>query len=101
MKNKLAAILIISLALSQINFGAIVTRDDVYTQKQNEEFVLKDEAYDYFKSLRNWLERESKVDLLRRVASHSEIKGYTSEHEIDWEHLYDDLDTKATRSNVN
>ena len=101
MKNKLAAILIISLALSQINFGAIVTRDDVYIQKQNEELVLKDEAYDYFKSLRNWLERESKVELLRRVASHSEIKGYKSENEIDWEHLYDDLDTKATRSNVN
>lgn len=98
MRNKLAVILIVSLALSQINFGAIVTRDDVYIQKQNEEFVLKDEAYNYFNSLRNWLERESKVELLRKVASHSELKGYYSENEIDWEHLYDDLDTKATRS---
>lgn len=100
MKNKLVAILIISLALSQINFGAIVTRDDVYTQKQNEELVLKDDAYNYFNGLQNWLDRESKVELLRKVASHSELKGFYSENEIDWEHLYDDLDTKATRSSV-
>ena len=100
MKNKLIVALIISLIFCQTNYSAIVTNDEVYRQKQNEEYVLKDEAYDYFNSLRNWLERESKVELLRRVASHSEIKGFKSENEIDWEHLYDDLDTKATRSSV-
>ena len=101
MKNKLVATLIISMLLCQMNYAGIVTRDDTYKQKQNEEFVLKDDAYNYFNVLNNWLERESKVELLRRVASHSELKGYYSENTIDWEHLYDDVDTKATRSIVN
>ena len=98
MRNKIIVTIIISLIFCQSNFCAIVKRDDVYTERQNEEYVLKDEAYEYFNTLNNWLERESKVELLRKVASHSEIKGYKSENVIDWEHLYDDMDTKATRS---
>lgn len=100
MKNKLVAMLIISLLFCQTNLCAIVINDEVYQQKQNEELVLKDDAYNYFNGLQNWLDRESKVELLRKVASHSELKSFYSENEIDWEHLYDDLDTKATRSSV-
>ena len=100
MRNKLIATIIISLIFCQSNFCAIVKRDDVYKQKQNEEYVLKEDAYDYFNSLQKWINQDSKVELLRKVASHSDIKGYKSENEIDWEHLYDDMDTKATRSIV-
>ena len=100
MRNKLIAILIISLILSQVNFAGIVIDDGSYQRKQSEEFVLKDEAYDYFKTLQKWIDQDSKVELLRKVASHSELKGYVSENPIDWEHLYDDMDTKATRSNA-
>ena len=100
MRNKLIAILIISMILSQVNFAGIVIDDGSYQRKQSEEFVLKDEAYDYFKTLQKWIDQDSKVELLRKVASHSELKGYKSENKIDWEHLYDDMDTKATRSNA-
>lgn len=100
MRNKLIVTIIVSLMLSQINFAGIVVDDGNYQRKQNEEFVLKDEVSDYFKKLTNWLERDSKVELLKKVASHSEIKGYVSENTIDWEHLYDERNTKATRSNA-
>ena len=101
MRNKIIATLIISLMLSQSNF-AIVINNDGYKQKTNEEFVLKKDVLDYYEELQNWLDRDSKVELLRKVASRSELHGFYSESEIDWEHLYDDdrWDRKATRSHT-
>lgn len=101
MKNKLIIALIISLVLAHINFASIVVNNGSYQRKQNEEYLLKSDAYDYFKSLQKWIDQDSKVELLRKVASHSELKGFKSENPIDWEHLYDDMGTKATRSDVN
>lgn len=101
MKNKIIATLIISLMLSQSNF-AIVINNDTYKQKTNEEWVLKKDVLDYYEELQNWLDRDSKVELLRKVASHSELKGYVSPNLIDWENLYRDdiIDRKATRSHT-
>ena len=90
-----------SLMLTQTNFAVIVSGNEYYNQKMNEEFVLKDDAYEYFNKLQEWLDRGSNVELLRKVASHSELKGFYSENEIDWEHLYNDQNTKATRSITN
>lgn len=101
MKNRLIITLILSLIMCQITPCAIVTNNDAYNIQQNNEFVLKNDVYDYYKVLQSWIDRENKVELLRRVASHSELKGYISPNPIDWEHLYDDQDTKATRSNIN
>ena len=101
MRNKIIATLIISLLLTQTNFSAIVNGGGDYKRKANEEWVQKKEALDYFDGLQKWLDRDSNVELLRKVASRSELKGYVSENTIDWEHLYDDtINRKATKSNA-
>lgn len=98
MRNKIITTLIVALAITQISYGAIVHGDSSYRQRTNEEWVSKAEVYNYFNELQKWLDQDSAVELLRKVASHSEIKGYRSEHTIDWDHIYDERDTKATHS---
>lgn len=81
MKKIISIVLIISLLCS--NAYAIVINDEAQRRENSTQFVTKEEVYKWAQEMQDWFDINAELELIKKVASVSEMHGYKSEN-FDW-----------------
>ena len=81
MKKIISLILLISLLCS--NVYAVVAYDEAQKKEDNSQFVTKEEFYRWAQEMQDWFDINSDLELVKKIASVSELHGYKSEN-FDW-----------------
>ena len=81
MKKIISIVLIISLLCS--NAYAIVINDEAQKRENNTQYVTKEEFYKWAQEMQDWFDVNAELELIKKVASASEMHGYYSEN-FDW-----------------
>lgn len=81
MKKIISIVLIISLLCS--NAYAIVINDEAQRRENSTQFVTKEEVYKWAQEMQDWFDINAELELIKKVASVSEMHGYKSKN-FDW-----------------
>ena len=81
MKKIISIVLIISLLCS--NAYAIVINDEAQRKENNAQFATKEEVYRWAQEMQDWFDINADLELIKKVASVSEMHGYISD-KFDW-----------------
>ena len=78
--KKIIAIIIMSIVLASANYAIIIDNSTDVKVEQNTTYVTKAEFYKWAQEMQDWFDINSEMELLKKVASVSELHGYKSEN---------------------